>query len=56
MAILTKFELFIQNLRKYIDDYDINFGTKGLEYIAELNNPNKPGKYNDTYYMGWYII
>lgn len=45
MALLTKFELFIESFRKYIDDNNINFGTKGLEYIAELNDPKRPGKY-----------
>lgn len=49
MALLTKFELFIQSFRKYIEDININFGTKGLVYIAELNNPKRPGKYNNIY-------
>jgi len=49
MALLTKFELFIQCFRKYIDDNNINFGAKGLEYIAELNNPKKLGEYNKIY-------
>ena len=49
MEFLTKFEPFIQNFRKYIDYNNIHFGTNGLEYIAELNNPKRPGKYNNIY-------
>ncbi|KAE9521623.1 hypothetical protein AGLY_017991 [Aphis glycines] len=44
MALLTKFKLFIQCFRKYIDDNNINFGAKNLEYIVELNNSKKPVK------------
>ncbi|CAI6359550.1 unnamed protein product [Macrosiphum euphorbiae] len=42
MELLTKFEPFIQNFIKYIDDNYMHFGTNGLEYIAELNNPKRP--------------
>lgn len=47
MALLVKFEIFVQKLKKYVDLNNINFGPRGSEYITELNNPKKPGKYNN---------